>query len=154
MVELVDVDLGQNAPTKQEGAGDVPSESLAAQSYAEGGDYASNEGMRSENLPSKSTFASKPANAGQDAPSAGRDAPQSTGTAPSYSQTLKEGGGWDDSKDEDGLQRALNAEPGSDDDPSRLAEQQFRRQSGGAGPREKDLKTKTVYDTLDSETPS
>ncbi|KAJ9156460.1 hypothetical protein NKR23_g877 [Pleurostoma richardsiae] len=38
------VNLGQNAPTYQESAGTVPDESLAAESYRAGGEFASNRG--------------------------------------------------------------------------------------------------------------
>ncbi|KAF5009374.1 hypothetical protein FDECE_4406 [Fusarium decemcellulare] len=174
------VDLGKDAPTKQEGAGAVPSESLAAESYEEGGDFTSNEGIRSENVTSKST-STKTSSAGRDttstststSTSTGRtgNAPQSSaGTAPSYVESqyqkdtsgphgknLKEGG-WDESKVEDGLKKALNAEPGSEDDPSRLAEQQFQQNQTAAGrdagPRQAEVDNKTAFDALSSETPS
>lgn len=55
----------------------------------------------------------------------------------------------------DGLQKALRAEPGSEDDPSRLAERQMLQGnslgSGGAGPRQGDLAGETMYDALDNE---
>ena len=181
------VDLGRNAPVKQEAAGPVPTESLAAESYKEGGAFASNQGIRTENLQSSDTSrAAKldPApnaqyreaahdttsyNAASYDEATGRsDAkPKSdAGTAPSYvnnqyirdpkgphGKNLQEGG-WDDSKTRDGLQAALNAEPGSEDDPARAAEYQFElknnAKSGGAGPREGSLTNETTYDKLDS----
>ncbi|RMJ12420.1 hypothetical protein CDV36_007958 [Fusarium kuroshium] len=134
---MIQVDLGKDAPTKKEGAGAVPSESLAAESFKEGGEFTSNKGIRSENAPSKSSEAS----------SAGR-----TGNV--SNKNLE--GSWDESKTEDGLQKALNSEPGSDDDPGRLAELKFQQQQagGGAGPREAKLSTKSGYDALNAETPS
>lgn len=63
--------------------------------------------------------------------------------------------GFDDSKTRDGLKAALNAEPGSSDDPSRLAEQQFQlnneAKSRAAGPKEGDLTNETKYDALKSD---
>ncbi|KAI8655967.1 hypothetical protein NCS55_01250500 [Fusarium keratoplasticum] len=79
---------------------------------------------------------------------------QAEGQHRRHSKNLE--GSWDDSKTEDGLQKALNAEPGSDDDPGRLAELKFQQQQagGGAGPREGKLSTKSGYDALNAETPS
>lgn len=156
--DTIQVDLGKNAPTKKEGAGAVPSESLAAESFKEGGEFSSNKGIRSENVPSKSSEAS---GAGRDTTSTARTgnvSKSSTGQAEGqhrrHSKNLE--GSWDDSKTEDGLQKALNAEPGSDDDPGRLAELKFQQQQagGGAGPREGKLSTKSGYDALNAETPS
>ncbi|KAL6900379.1 hypothetical protein GGI43DRAFT_383858 [Trichoderma evansii] len=58
----------------------------------------------------------------------------------------------------DGLQKALRSEPGSEDDPSRLAERQMLQgQSlggGGAGPRQGHLTGETKYGALDNEVSS
>ncbi|KAM0429600.1 hypothetical protein ACHAPT_006200 [Fusarium lateritium] len=165
--DMIQVNLGKDAPTKQEGAGTVTSESLAAESQKEGGGFASNKGMHSENVPSKS---SETSSTGRDttstsSTSTGSAPKSSTGTAPKQSegqhQTPTAGGhskkateGSQDKPDpEDGLQKALNSEPGSEDDPSRLAELKFQQQ-GGSGPREGKLSTKTAYDALNAETPS
>ncbi|KAF5027649.1 hypothetical protein F66182_245 [Fusarium sp. NRRL 66182] len=177
------VDLGQNAPVKQEGAGNVPSESLAAQSNKEGGEFASNVGIKGENQPSSgsentsagrttntsSAPSSGSGNTAQSAPSSGSgNTAQSAGSAPSYvdaqyakasgphGKNLKEG--IDDSKTEDGLQKAMNAEPGSQDDPSRAAELQFQQNQTAAGrdagPKQGELTTKTAFDALNNETSS
>lgn len=64
--------------------------------------------------------------------------------------------GFDDSGTQDGIQKALNAEPGSKDDPSRRAEVQMElnneSKSRAAGPKEGGLSGETKYDTLDSNT--
>ncbi|KAJ4263069.1 hypothetical protein NW762_006683 [Fusarium torreyae] len=163
------VDLGKNAPTKQEGTGNVPSESLAAQSAKEGGQFASNEGLRGENQASsrsENTSAGRTTNTSS-APSSG-SGNSSAGTAPSYAdaQYIKASGphgknlkeGIDDSKTEDGLQKALNAEPGSQDDPSRVAELQFQQNQTAAGrdagPKQGEVTNKTAFDALNNETSS
>ncbi|KAI1026047.1 hypothetical protein LB505_004493 [Fusarium chuoi] len=187
------VDLGQNAPVKQEGAGTVPNESLAAQSLKEGGEFASNEGIHGENQP---TSRSENTSAGRNTdtsstPSSGSDskakssssaskssgtaskssdsAPKSlAGTAPSYvdNQYIKESGphgknlkeGIDYSNTKDGLKKALESEPGSQDDPSRLAEQQFQQNQNAvgrdAGPKQSELEGKTPFDALNNEASS
>ena len=71
---------------------------------------------------------------------------------------MKEGGDWDESQAQEGITKALNAEPGSENDPSRLAEQQMQLNQSSvgrdAGPRQAELSKKTAFDALDSETPS
>ncbi|RSL73735.1 hypothetical protein CEP54_000096 [Fusarium duplospermum] len=152
---MIQVDLGKDAPTKKEGAGAVPSESLAAESFKEGGEFTSNKGIHSENAPSKSAETSS---AGRDTGRTGNVFKSSGGQAEGHQRRHSKNleGSWDESKTEDGLQKALNAEPGSDDDPGRLAELKFQQQQagGGAGPREAKLSTKSGYDALNAETPS
>ncbi|UZP34728.1 hypothetical protein NXS19_002544 [Fusarium pseudograminearum] len=198
------VDLGQNAPVKEEGAGKVASESLAAESIKEGGEFVSNEGIRGENQPSSasentsagrntntsSAPSSKPAQSGSgesdsNKSSAGRttktsSAPGSSadskssdsangGNAPSYveNQYIKSSGGphgknigegFDDPKAKDGLKLALESEPGSENDPSRLAEQQFQERQNAvgwdAGPRQRALSSETPFESLNNETSS
>jgi hypothetical protein len=153
---------GQNAPVNPEGAGIVPQDSLAAESYRQGGDFASNAGSkpeqfsleeRAERLQSASGGASQGGGA-------------HTATAPSYieSQYIKDTSGphgknihEDKNLGEpgrsDGLRRALNSEPGTADDPSRLAERKFQNEdfaaAGGQGPREGAVNTESKYDNLD-----
>ncbi|KAG7418007.1 hypothetical protein DER46DRAFT_655881 [Fusarium sp. MPI-SDFR-AT-0072] len=188
------VDLGQNAPVKQEGAGTVPNESLAAESLKEGGEFTSNEGIHGENQPtsrSENTSAGRNTNTNtSSAPSSGSDSKSSSsaskssgtaskssdsapkslaGTAPSYveNQYIKASGGphgknlkegIDDSNTKDGLKKALESEPGSQDDPSRLAEQQFQQNQTAAGrdagPKQSELEGKTAFDALNNETSS
>ncbi|KAH7226706.1 hypothetical protein BKA60DRAFT_630255 [Fusarium oxysporum] len=164
------VDLGQNAPVKQEGAGSIPNESLAAESLKEGGEFTSNESIHGENQP---TSRSENASAGRNtnissAPSSG-SASKSSDSAPSYveNQYIKASGGphgknlkegIDDSNTKDGLKKALGSEPGSQDDPSRLAEQQFQQNQTAAGrdagPKQSELEGKTAFDALNNETSS
>ncbi|KIL90459.1 hypothetical protein FAVG1_06191 [Fusarium avenaceum] len=201
------VDLGQDAPIKEEGAGKVASESLAVESIEEGGEFASNKGIRSENDSNKSnrnendsnkgsrsendsnkdTRSENQSSSGSENTSSGRTAktssapssglgsgssagaaPESADTAPSYvdNQYVKGSGphgknlkeGIDYSNTEDGLKKALASEPGSEDDPSRLAELQFQRNQSAvgrdAGPKQGELSGKTAFDGLNSETSS
>ncbi|KAL6920875.1 hypothetical protein ACHAPO_004443 [Fusarium lateritium] len=195
------VDLGENAPVKEEGAGKVASESLAAESIKEGGEFTSNEGVGGENQPSSasentsagrntdtsSAPSSKSTQSSSDKSSAGRTAKTSSalgsnadsksgqsgsassGTAPSYveNQYIQSSGGphgknategFDDSKTKDGLKLALESEPGSENDPSRLAEQQFQERQNAvgrdAGPRQSALSSETPFDSLNNETSS
>ena len=163
------VDLGENAPVRAEGAGTVLSESLAAESYREGGDFASNRDAQPENMSSSGSYesASRTANTGSGNASSGSTEPRSFGgTAPSYveNQYIKDSsgphgrnlteGGWDESKIEDGIQKSFNAELGSKNDPARVAEQQMElnnnAQSRAAGPKQSELTNKTPYDALGS----
>lgn len=182
----------KNAPVVKESAGKVASESLAAESKREGGEFASNRGIRSENdssesksaesksLGSKSSEskslgskgseskASEPKSSGvkkstgssentqshgsrdeQTSSTSGSSAQKHTETKGPHGKNL-EGGDWDDSKAKDGLKLALESEPGSENDPSRLAEQRFRRQANPGGTA-MDLDTNTKYDALNPE---
>ncbi|KAI1044382.1 hypothetical protein LB504_013158 [Fusarium proliferatum] len=186
------VDLGQNAPVKQEGAGTVPNESLAAESLKEGGEFTSNEGTHGENQPtsrsentsagrntdtsstpssgeSKAKSSSSASKSSGTASKSSDSAPKSlAGTAPSYvdNQYIKESGphgknlkeGIDYSNTKDGLKKALESEPGSQDDPSRLAEQQFQQNQNAvgrdAGPKQSELEGKTPFDALNNKASS
>lgn len=161
----------------------MASESLAAESYREGGTFESNVGAQPENL-SASEYTQAPSGKLDAAPDAeyrerahdttshkassydkarGSEAQSHAGTAPSYisSQYARDTSGphgknihegFDDSGVRDGLKAALAAEPGSKDDPSRLAEQQFEQNQNvpgrAAGPKQADLSTATKYDAL------
>jgi hypothetical protein len=61
-------------------------------------------------------------------------------------------------EDSDGLQRALRAEPGSEDDPSRLAERQMLQGNSmgarGSGPRQSEVAGESMYDVLKNEVDS
>lgn len=153
------VDLGKNAPTKTEGTGAVPSESLAAQSAAHGGEFSNNPSSRTENVSSGNTYGRS-----ENTSSSNTGSAASAGTAPTYvnAQYAKASGphgkniteGFDDSKTEDGVKKAFEAAPGSINDPSRQAEQQFElnqnAQSRGAGPKQGELSNETKYDALDA----
>ncbi|KAH7309572.1 hypothetical protein B0I35DRAFT_482331 [Stachybotrys elegans] len=155
------VKAGQDGPTKQENAGLVKPESLASESLNEGGAFTSNTGIHSENLTSHSNQPGSQHNTR----SSGKAT--SAGTAPTYvnnqyirdpagphGKNLKEGD-WDESKAEDGLKKALSSEPGSKDDPSRLAEQQFQMNRGNMGGnianKPQPSGGKAAYDTLKSD---
>ncbi|KAL6863330.1 hypothetical protein ACO1O0_003579 [Amphichorda felina] len=183
---------GQNAPTKSEPAGTVPSESLAAESYREGGAFSRNTNAQPENLSYDQLKSSSGATefgsaSSSEARAAARDTtstnaasydeatgsgsfranPKSyAGAAPTYvasqyavdpkgphGTNISEG--FDDSGTQDGLQQALNAEPGSINDPARVAEQQMRlkneTKSRAAGPTERTFTNETKYDALNSD---
>jgi len=147
------VDLGQNAPIKNEPAGSVPSGSLAAESSA----FSSNVGIHGENQPSGNVATTLGSASNTTERSAANDttsgnaasydqatgkgdfaqtAKSNAGAAPTYiaPQYASESGphgkniteGFDDAGTRDGLKAALAAEPGSKDDPSRRAELQFQ----------------------------
>lgn len=165
-----------NAPVIKEGAGKVASESLAAESKREGGGFASNRGIRSENVsasePEPPSGELKSTGSAENTKSYASATQQtssglSSSTAPTnanpdldkhsrglHGKNVKESN-WDDSKTEDGLKKALESEPGSENDPSRLAEQKFQKDRSAlgrdAGPRQADLATQTKYDTLNPE---
>lgn len=172
----------KNAPVAKESAGKVASESLAAESKHEGGEFASNRGIRSENDSSESKSAeskslgskssesktsdskssgvkkstgssentqSHSSRDEQTSSTSGSSAQKHTETKGPHGKNLKEGD-WDDSKAKDGLKLALESEPGSENDPSRLAEQRFRRQANPGGTA-MDLDTNTKYDALNPE---
>lgn len=69
-----------------------------------------------------------------------------------HGKNLKEGG-FNDRDVQDGVKKAFNSEPGSINDPSRLAEVQFEQGEAAtprvASTRESELKTGTAYDGLD-----
>merc|ERR1712000_789390 len=123
------VDLGQNAPIKNEPAGSVPSGSLAAESSA----FSSNVGIHGENQPSGNVAT----------------------TLGSGNNTTE---GFDDAGTRDGLKAALAAEPGSKDDPSRRAELQFQetneQRTTAAQPKDGGVSNQTKYDALNRETSS
>lgn len=161
------VDLGQNAPNKTEGTGPVGSESLAAESYREGGEFSNNIGTQPENISSDlgatSTSTTTSAQSQQSANES------QAGTAPSYvnNQYIKDSSGphgknlqegFDDSGLKDGTRAAMDATLGSKDDPARAAELQFQynqdAKSRAAGPKQDGLSNETKYDALNSETSS
>ncbi|KAL6814530.1 hypothetical protein J3E69DRAFT_347455 [Trichoderma sp. SZMC 28015] len=165
---------GKNDPVHREAAGLVEPESLAAESVQHGGEFAQNrnaqqEGVESSDLKAQSGREGGISSGGK---SAGVSGGKSVSDAPGYvadqyikdtkgphGKNIKEGvdEGQTGEKN-DGLQRALRSEPGSEDDPSRLAEAQMFQKGSlgarGAGPRQAHLEGETIYDKLDSETSS
>lgn len=152
--------MGKKAPVSQETAGLVASESLAAESYEHEGEFSENRNAQPEGVSrsGQSEVGGRKEASGRQGKGgvAGEAADQhSTGTKGHHGRKSKEG--LSDKTDEknDGLARALRAEPGSEDDPSRLAERQMlQRQSlgaRGAKPRQGELAGETMYDALDNE---
>lgn len=150
------VDLGNKAPEHQERAGIVADDSLAAESYRNDGEFAQNAGAKPEHFENDKNIYS--------APKASEHA--NGGTAPSYlvDTQLRDQGGphgknireenLDLLDNRDGLNRALRSEPGSDMDPSRLAEQQFESRNAmpGEAPPARDMEASNAYESLDRNT--
>jgi hypothetical protein len=175
--------LGKNAPVSQEAAGLVNPESLAAESNNEGGEFEQNRNAQPEGLSSsghgreasgrhEASFMEEAVNLQR---TGGRHAKSaSAGAAPGYiadqyikdtkgphGKKIKEGIRDDkgsSKEDSDGLQRALRAEPGSEDDPSRLAERQMLQGNSmgarGSGPRQSEVAGESMYDVLKNEVDS
>ncbi|KND87259.1 hypothetical protein TOPH_08119 [Tolypocladium ophioglossoides CBS 100239] len=151
------VDPGRNAPVAQEGAGFVASESLAAESDREGAAFSGNRGAQPEKTSSNAGMWSENTSSGNGATAPGYIVDQylADPNGP-HGKNLKEGG-FDDSRIRDGLKEALNSEPGSMDDPSRLAEAKFARNEAAArdaGRKDEALSVGTTYDGLDRNTSS
>lgn len=163
---------GQDAPVSRERAGYVASESLAAESYRADGEFATNRGAQPDKgspqaAAESSNFITSPGTA---AGGATHQAGSNSDTAPSYiaNQYFSDpngphgknltGEGFDDARLKDGLKMALDSEPGSKNDPSRLAEAQFKQgdaaQPSVTGHRQGNLETTTAYETLSRETSS
>lgn len=174
--------MGKDAPVNQEAAGLVKGESLAAESYEESGEFVQNRNAQPEGVSSSgqsegasgqkdTSFLEDAANlqksgGRQQAKSAVAGAAPVKDTKRPHGKNIKEGISGDDkadakkdkNKDSDGLQRALRAEPGSEDDPSRLAERRMLQgnsmSAGGAGPRQSEISGETRYDVLKNEVDS
>ncbi|KAK8147846.1 hypothetical protein MY1884_001812 [Beauveria asiatica] len=151
------VSLGNQAPERNEPAGIVASESLAAESSRNDGEFAKNSGAKPE--PSQNTKNM------HGAPKAAQHA--NGGAAPSYAvdtQLRQTGPHGKNIREEnidatgyrDGLKRALRSEPGSEDDPSRLAEQQFEGRNAipGSAPAVRDTQGVNSFEKLDRDLPA
>ncbi|KAF0319237.1 hypothetical protein GQ607_013486 [Colletotrichum asianum] len=148
------VQPGASAPTTSEPTGPVPAGSLAAESAANNGSFAAN--------PSASATPSTGSAPGSGAASV----PSQAGAAPTYvnnQYTRDPNGphgkkiteGFDDKNTKDGVQAAMKAEIGSENDPGRAAEQHLKlSQTKGArdaGPRQGEVGGETVYEKLKSD---
>jgi len=152
------VTLGESAPVRREPAGNVDPDSLAAESYAQGGGFASNRGgaPESANTDTDTTSSFESINKkSKDSPTTSSSnhnertstshAPEMSGnggTAPSYvtsqyirdpnpphGKNIREVETFEgEGKLKDGLQAAFRAEPGSEDDPSRFGERKTEHQ--------------------------
>ncbi|KAI8306398.1 hypothetical protein K4K61_004582 [Colletotrichum sp. SAR11_59] len=148
------VQPGASAPTTSEPTGPVPAGSLAAESAANNGSFAAN--------PSASATPSTGSAPGSGAASV----PGQAGAAPTYvnnQYTRDPNGphgkniteGFDDKNTKDGVQAAMKADIGSENDPGRVAEQHLKlSQTKGArdaGPRQGEVGGETVYEKLKSD---
>ncbi|RFU81825.1 hypothetical protein TARUN_416 [Trichoderma arundinaceum] len=142
---------GQDAPVHREAVGIVASESLAAESMQHGGEFAQNPNTQPEVISSSDLKTQS-----------GREGGGVAGEAPGYvadqyltdtkgphGRNVKEGISDEAGVKNDGLKRALRSEPGSEDDPSRLAERQMLQgqslRDRGSGPRQSDLTGETSH---------
>ncbi|WYZ46674.1 hypothetical protein EsH8_IX_000899 [Colletotrichum jinshuiense] len=149
---------GSAAPTRNEATGPVPSDSLAAESARGGGEFANN---------APSGTSSSRRTAGGSAPGSGASSiPGQAGAAPTYvnNQYIRDPAGphgkniqegFDAKDTKDGIQAAFNAQPGSENDPGRVAEQGFlqsqTKAGRDAGPRQTEATGRTVYENLTSD---
>ncbi|KAF9871800.1 hypothetical protein CkaCkLH20_10734 [Colletotrichum karsti] len=146
------------APATSEPTGPVPSGSLAAESATKGGAFAANTGVDASST--------VPAGTGSAPGSGASSIPGQAGAAPTYvnNQYIRDPKGphganitegFDDKNTKDGVQAAMKAEIGSENDPSRVAEQQLKlsQTKGGrdAGPRQTEAGGQTVYENLKSD---
>jgi hypothetical protein len=131
----------------REGAGHVQSDSLAAESYRAAGEFAQNRNAE----PQATSDSTVPRSVSGEAPSYTSNQYVSDKKGP-HGKNLKEGG-FKYKDVQDGVKKAFNSEPGSIDDPGRLAERKFQQSEAGAPrtafTRDTDLKTGTAYDGLD-----
>jgi hypothetical protein len=137
----------------REAAGNVQPESLAAESYRADGEFARNRNAEPNDSGAGAVPRSHAGAGAGEAPSYLGSQYASHGNGPPHGKNLKEGG-FDDKDVQDGVRKAFNAEPGSIDDPGRLAESQFAKREAAvplATPRDSNLKTGTAYDGLERE---
>ncbi|KAF4919199.1 hypothetical protein CGCVW01_v008122 [Colletotrichum viniferum] len=148
------VQPGASAPTTSEPTGPVPAGSLAAESAANNGSFAAN------------ASASATPSTGSAPGSGAASVPGQAGAAPTYvnnQYTRDPNGphgkniteGFDDKNTKDGVQAAMKAEIGSENDPSRVAEQHLKlsqtKAGRDAGPRQGEVGGETVYEKLKSD---
>lgn len=168
---LVKVNPGKDAPVQREAAGLVASESLAAESVQQGGEFAQNRNAQPE-VVSGSELRNQSGREGvghsgkEEAPRYAAEehtiTEEDTNKKPPHGRrAVKEDASEEagvKKKKNDGLERALRSEPGSEDDPSRLAERQMLQgqslRDRGPGPRQSGLEGETKFDALDPEVSS
>ena len=148
------VDASSSDPVKQENSGVVAPDSLAAESMNDGGAFAQNTAVRTDDFPLTSGGASIPESYGGEAPSYVASTRDKGGP---HGRGIREVDSMNGRRHLDGQREAMRAEPGSEYDPSRLAEREFEKQQNvagrDAGPRQDELDGGTVYDTLKSDVP-
>ncbi|OBR04090.1 hypothetical protein CH63R_13217 [Colletotrichum higginsianum IMI 349063] len=160
------VEPGSAAPTRGEATGPVPSGSLAAESASHGGEFANNRGVDASNHSSTSATSSSQTGTRAAPGSGSSSVPGQAGEAPTYvnNQYIRDPNGphgknitegFDTKNTRDGVQAAFNAEIGSENDPSRAAEQGFlqsqTKAGRDAGPRQTEAGGQTVYENLKSD---
>lgn len=153
------VNPGQDAPVRREAPGIVASESLAAESVQDGGEFAQNRNTQPEVITGSDLKTQSGREGGFAGEAPGYVADQyMTDTKGPHGKNIKEDVGGEAGGRHDGPERALRSEPGSEDDPSRLAEAQMLQKQSlggeGAGPRQSHLVGETKYDALDREVSS
>lgn len=140
------VDAGKNAPVTREGAGRVENESLSAESYRADGEFAQNRNAEPENA----SNTAMPRSFAGEAPSYVNSQYTSDKNGP-HGKNLKEGG-FEHQEVYDGVRKAFNSEPGSINDPGRLAEAKFEQREaanpGVASNRDAQMNTGTAFDGL------
>ncbi|KAL1865662.1 hypothetical protein Daus18300_007038 [Diaporthe australafricana] len=153
----IQVTLGDKAPVTQEGAGNV-SGSLAAESAQNGGEFSNNRNINESG--GTDTGAKAPGTSSSSTSTSGGAA---TGAAPTYvnnQYTRDSGGPHGKNITEDpemtGRPGKFNVEPGSKEDPGRLAEQDLRlkqtRGAPGTGERQDAAGDQQPFAALDNET--
>lgn len=110
-------------------------DSLAAESYRNDGEFAKNTGIKPQHFDDDNNIYSAPKSAedgnGGNAPSYLVDTQLRDGAGP-HGKNIQEGN-LDLLDNRDGLKRAMRSEPGSEDDPSRWAEQRFEARNAMPG---------------------
>lgn len=133
---------------------------MAAESAQRGGEFAGNKDVNASAPASSTGTGSASTTTGNSSTSQGSAAPSYVNNqyirdeSGPHGKNIQEG--IDYSNTRDGIQAALNAEPGSKDDPSRVAEQEFEkhqvRVAGDAGPKQQHVGDSSVYENLKSDT--
>ncbi|KAG8409927.1 hypothetical protein J3458_019000 [Metarhizium acridum] len=146
------VNAGKNAPVTREPAGAVPTDSLAAESYRAGGEFAKNRNAEPGNIPSRAIPLSQADDSTAELAPSYINSQYISDKGGPHGKNLKEGG-FDNQGVQDGVRKAFDSEPGSVDDPGRLAEVKFEQREATnprvATSRDVGLKTGTAYDGLD-----
>ncbi|GJD03548.1 hypothetical protein ColKHC_12373 [Colletotrichum higginsianum] len=140
--------------------------SAGTKSASHGGEFANNRGVDASN-PSSTSATSSSQTSTRAAPGSGSSSvPGQAGEAPTYvnNQYIRDPNGphgknitegFDTKNTRDGVQAAFNAEIGSENDPSRAAEQGFlqsqTKAGRDAGPRQTEAGGQTVYENLKSD---
>ncbi|ROV92377.1 hypothetical protein VMCG_09155 [Cytospora schulzeri] len=150
---------GENAPVVREGAGAVASESLAAQSVREGGEFAGNRNINEVggNIGGgKNITTEQHSSVGASGEPQGQAAPGYVGTQYTRDPAGPHGKNITEDPDMIGRPGKFNVEPGSLEDPGRVAEQNMAlkqtRGAPGTGERQDGAGNQQPFGALDNET--